>query len=144
MLKYYRLSDPSDVRDLHEQMEEWLSTNNPKAQEWVEQPPSPDSAAQWINGEWITPSAPTFTAEEIVSQHFSPYEIAALQRFEFALMQRSKPLGQKMNGVRSWLETIMLAWSQNPTLLPAVYFGNPPFSFNEASAEAVASLTSDQ
>jgi hypothetical protein len=144
MLKYYRISDPSDVRDLHEQMQQWVASNNPKAQEWAEQPLSPDSAAQWINGQWIVPPAPTFTAEEIVSQHFSPYEIAALQRFELTLMQAGKPLGQKMTAVKSWLESIMLAWSQNPNPLPAVYFGTPPFSFNEASAEAVASLTSDQ
>ena len=50
MLNYYRISDPSDVRDLGEQMAAWTAAGNPKQYDWAVQPVE--------------------TAEEIVSQSF--------------------------------------------------------------------------
>jgi len=84
------------------------------------------------------------SAEEIVSQYFSPYHISALQRFELALIKSAKPLGEKMSALKTWLEYILLTWSQDPTPKPASYFGEPPCSFEDAAAEAAAALTSDQ
>jgi hypothetical protein len=81
---------------------------------------------------------PTFTAEQIVSQYFSPYQTLALQRFEMALLQAGKPLGPKMTACKTWLESVMLAWALDPT--PKESFGSPAASFEEASAEAVADL----
>jgi hypothetical protein len=93
---------------------------------------------QWVAG---TPAPlPTMTAEEAVSQYFSPYQIAALQRLEMALLQAGKPLGVKMTACKTWLESVMLAWAMNPTPAPATSFGIPAASFEEASAEAVADL----
>ena len=137
---YYRISDPSDVRDLGEQMQLWIESNNPKAQEWAEQPLSPNAAAQWIGGEWIVPPASTFTAEEIVSQYFSAYQIAALSRLEMALMQAGKPLGPAMSAAKTWLESVMIGWAVDPTSKPASAYGAPNVTFEQASAEAVASL----
>jgi hypothetical protein len=94
---------------------------------------------QWVEG---TPAPlPTMTAEEAVSQYFSPYQTLALQRFEMALMQAGKPLGPKMTACKQWLESVMLGWAMNPTPAPAVSFGSPAASFEEASAEAVADLS---
>jgi hypothetical protein len=81
---------------------------------------------------------PTFTAEQIVSQYFSPYQIAALSRLEMALMQAGKPLGVKMSACKQWLESVMLGWALDPT--PKESFGSPTASFEEASAEAVTDL----
>jgi hypothetical protein len=95
---------------------------------------------QWVEG---TPAPlPTFTAEQIVSQYFSPYQTLALQRFEMALLQAGKPLGVKMSACKTWLESVMLAWAASPTPAPAEAFGQPQASFAEASAEAVADLAS--
>jgi hypothetical protein len=95
---------------------------------------------QWVEG---TPAPlPTMTAEQAVSQYFSPYQTLALQRFEMALMQAGKPLGAKMSACKQWLESVMLAWAMNPTPAPAASFGQPAASFVEASGEAVADLAS--
>jgi hypothetical protein len=93
---------------------------------------------QWVAG---TPAPlPTMTAEQAVSQYFSPYQTLALQRFEMALMQAGKPLGVKMSACKQWLESVMLGWAMSPTPAPAASFGSPAASFEEASAEAVTDL----
>jgi hypothetical protein len=98
--------------------------------------------AVWTDGAWIVPPLPTMTAEEAVSQYFSPYQTLALQRFEMALLQAGKPLGAKMTACKQWLETVMLSWAASPTPAPAESFGQPQASFAEASSEAVTDLAS--
>ena len=137
---YYRISDPLDVRDLGEQMAAWVAAGNPKANDWALQPAAPSADAVWTNGAWVVPPAPTFTAEQIVSQYFSAYQIAALQRLEMALLQAGKPLGPQMTAAKNWLESAMLGWAVDPTPKPAAAFGEPSVTFEQASAEAVAGL----
>jgi hypothetical protein len=141
MPNYYRITDPSDVRDLSEQMAAWVAAGNPKANDWAVQPAAPTPDAVWADGAWSVPPVATFTAEEIVSQYFSAYQIAALQRFEMALLQAGQPLGPAMTAAKTWLESVMLGWAVNPVAAPAEAFGVPSVSFEEASAEAVASLS---
>jgi hypothetical protein len=93
---------------------------------------------QWVAG---TPApVATYTAEQVVSQYFSAYQIAALQRLEMALLQAGKPLGPKMTACKQWLESVMLGWALDPT--PKESFGQPAATFEEASAEAVTDLSS--
>jgi hypothetical protein len=142
MPNYYRISDPNDVRDLGEQMAAWLAAGNPKADAWAEQPAAPSADAVWTDGAWSVPPVASYTAEEAVSQYFSAYQIAALQRLEMALLQAGKPLGVKMTAAKEWLESVMLGWAMNPTPAPQESFGAPSggVTFEQASAEAVASL----
>jgi hypothetical protein len=144
MPNYYRISDPSDVRDLGDQMAAWELADNPKRFDWAEQPAAPSADAVWQDGVWSVPPAPTMTAEEAVSQYFSPYQTLALQRFEMALLQADKPLGPKMTACKQWLESVMLGWAMNPTPAPAASFGSPAggVTFEQASAEAVTDLSS--
>jgi len=102
-------------------------------------------AALPVDESYVIPPPPvpfvaTFTAEQIVSQYFSAYQIAALQRLEMALIQAGKPLGPKMTAAKNWLESVMLGWAMNPTPAPQESFGQPQASFEEASGEAVADL----
>ena len=106
-------------------------------------------AALPVDESYVIPPPPvpfveTFTAEEAVSQYFSAYQIAALQRLEMALLQAGKPLGPKMTAAKTWLETVMLSWAASPTPAPQESFGQPQASFAEASAEAVAGLQAGQ
>jgi hypothetical protein len=137
---YYRITDPNDVRDLGEQMAAWAAAENPKANDWAVQPAAPSADALWTDGAWSVPPVATMTAEEAVSQYFSPYQTLALQRFEMALLQAGKPLGPKMTACKTWLESVMLGWAMNPVAAPAASFGQPAASFEEASAEAVTDL----
>jgi hypothetical protein len=142
MPNYYRISDPSDVRDLGEQMAAWEVADNPKRFDWAVQSAPPSVYAVWTNGAWVVPPMATMTAEEAVAQYFSPYQTLALQRFEMALMTAGKPLGPKMTAAKQWLEGVMLSWAASPTPAPAESFGQPQATFAEASAEAVADLAS--
>lgn len=135
---YYRLSDPSDVRDLGDQMAAWVAAGNPKASDWALQPAAPSPDAVWQDGAWVVPPAPTFTPEDWTAQHFTAPQILALQRFEFALQAAGKPLGANMAGLKGWLEQMLLA-SADPT--PRT-FDAPPCSYSDAAQEAVAALQS--
>ena len=142
MPNYYRISDPSDVRDLSDQMAAWLAAGNPKADAWAEQPAAPSADAVWQDGAWSVPPVATMTAEEAVSQYFSAYQIAALQRLEMALLQANKPLGPKMTACKQWLEGVLIGWAVSPTPKSAADYGQPSATFEQASAEAVAALNS--
>jgi hypothetical protein len=89
------------------------------------------------------PEGDPITAEEAVSKYFSPYQIAALQRLEMALLQAAKPLGPQMAAAKQWLENVLLGWAIDPTAKPAAAYGVLPegVTFESASAEAVSSLT---
>jgi hypothetical protein len=56
MTLYYRVDDPSDVRDLGEQIAAWEAAGNPKAEAWAAQPPQPSPDAVWQSGQWVTPT----------------------------------------------------------------------------------------
>lgn len=105
---------------------------------WQAAPEKPSDSAQWENGAWVVPPTPTYTPEEWTSQHFSPMQVSALQRFEFALGQAGKSLGPQMTALKTWLEGMLVA-SVDPT--PRT-FDAPPCSYEAASAEAVAALQS--
>jgi hypothetical protein len=89
---------------------------------------------QWVEG---TPAPlPTYSPEAWTSMHFSPMQVSALQRFEFALLQAGKPLGSNMAGLKAWMEAMLVA-SVDPT--PRT-FDLPPCSYEAASSEAVQDL----
>ena len=110
------------------------------------QPPAGTRAELIANVDLATlPQAPEpegelITAEQIVSQYFSAYQIAALSRLEMALMQANKPLGPAMTAAKQWLEGVMLGWAMNPVAAPSAAFGEPVVTFEAASAEAVSAL----
>ena len=144
MPNYYRISDPNDVRDLGEQMAAWQAAGNPKADAWAVQPEAPSADAVWQDGAWVTPPVPTLTAEQFISQTLSPFQILGLQRLEMALLSAGKPLGPHMAAMKTWLESLLLSWSADPTPKPADQFAVAPSTYEAASAEAVQSLTSEQ
>jgi hypothetical protein len=112
--------------------------SNLKRKGWQDSPAKPSDDAQWQDGAWIVPPAPTYSPEAWTSMHFSPMQVSALQRFEMALLQAGKPLGPNMTALKAWMEGMLVA-SVDPT--PRT-FSAPPCSYEVASAEAVAGLQS--
>lgn len=55
MTLYYRIDEPGDVRDIGDQIAEWLADGNPKAAAWASQPPQPSPEAVWEGGQWVMP-----------------------------------------------------------------------------------------
>jgi hypothetical protein len=135
---YYRITDPSDVRDLGEQMAAWQAAGNPKADDWAAQPAAPSADALWTDGAWSVPPLATYSPETWTSMHFSPMQVSALQRFEMALLQAGKPLGQNMASLKGWMEQMLVA-SVDPT--PRSDWRQPPYGYEATSIEAVQSLS---
>jgi hypothetical protein len=135
---YFRISDPSDVRDLGEQMAAWELADNPKANFWALTPEKPDPNAVWQDGQWVIKETipPLYTAEEWVQQYFSNLEVIALMRLEQAILNQGKTLGPKMTACKQWLEGMMFAQ-------PSSSFPVAPYSYSETSAEAAQTLSSN-
>jgi hypothetical protein len=136
---YYRISDPSDVRDLAEQMAAWELADNPKRFAWAEQPAAPSADAVWADGAWSVPPAPTFTATDWVdAQQFSGNRTTTMLYLKLRLDAAGKS-SPKLASVQQWLDALIVAGVTAPderrSDWPAA-----PYSFEEASGEALAVL----
>jgi hypothetical protein len=139
MLNYYRISDPSDVRDLGDQMAAWVAAGNPKANDWAVQPAAPSADAVWTNGEWIVPPAPTYTATEWVdAQQFSGNRTTTMLYLKLQLDAAGKT-SPKLASVQAWLDGMIVAGVTQPDLKRGDWDASP-YTFEEASGEALAIL----
>jgi hypothetical protein len=80
------------------------------------------------------------TGEEWVNRHLTSLEIIALQRLEFNILNSGKILPPKITAMKNWLENILVISSTNPGL--KTNWDLPPFTYAEASQEAVNVLNS--
>jgi hypothetical protein len=139
MLKYYRISDPADVRDLGEQMAAWRAAGNPKADDWAVQPAAPSADAVWTDGAWIVPPLPTFTADEWVdTQGFSGKRPTTLLYLKLKL-DAAQLTSAKLAAVQGWLDAMIVAGVTAPDEKRSDYPA-APYLFEEASAEALSVL----
>jgi hypothetical protein len=136
---YYRISDPSDVRDLGEQMAAWAAAGNPKADDWAVQPAAPSDDAVWSDGAWSVPPAPTFTASEWVdAQGFTGNRTTTMLYLKLKLDGASKS-SPKLTAVQAWLDQLIVAGVTQPEERRSDWPASP-WSFEEASSEALAVL----
>jgi hypothetical protein len=139
MLNYYRISDPSDVRDLGEQMAAWVAAGNPKANDWAVQPAAPSADAVWTDGEWIVPPAPTCTAAEWVdAQGFAGNRSTTMLYLKLQLDAAGKS-SAKLAAVQAWLDGMIVAGVTQPEERRSDWDASP-YSFEEASSQALAAL----
>jgi hypothetical protein len=136
---YYRISDPSDVRDLGEQMAVWTAAENPKANDWAEQPAAPSADAVWQDGAWSVPPLPTFTADEWVdAQGFDGKRPTTLLYLKLKL-DAAQLTSAKLAAVQGWLDAMIVAGVTAPDDKRSDYPA-APYLFEEASAEALSVL----
>jgi hypothetical protein len=136
---YYRITDPSDVRDLGDQVAAWVAAGNPKADDWAVQPAAPSADAVWQDGAWSVPPVATFTAEEWVSQQkFDGNRPTTLLYLNLQLAAAQKT-SAKLAAVQGWLDGMIVAGVTAPDEKRSDYPA-APFSFEEASAEALSVL----
>jgi hypothetical protein len=136
---YYRISDPSDVRDLGDQMAAWVAAGNPKANDWAVQPAAPSADAVWTNGEWIVPPAPTYTATEWVdAQQFSGNRTTTMLYLKLRLDAAGKS-SAKLASVQGWLDQLIVAGVTEPDFKRGDWDASP-YAFEEASGEDLAIL----
>ena len=135
MTYYYNVHNPADVRDLSEQMEQWLADGNPKANDWAEQPPAPTDNAQWVDGQWWIPPAPTYTA----GQWLELVGIGAGQQptliyLKLQLMSALKK-SDKLTAMEQYVSSILAQYAADPS--PRNDWQQPPYSYHETIAECV-------
>jgi hypothetical protein len=137
---YYRISDPSDVRDLGDQMAAWLAAGNPKADAWAEQPAAPSVDAVWQDGAWSVPPVATFTAAEWVdAQGFAGNRSTTMLYLKLQLDAAGGKTSPKLAGVQGWLDALIVAGVTQPEERRSDWAASP-WAFEEASGEALAIL----
>jgi hypothetical protein len=135
MLNYYRISDPSDVRDLGEQMAAWTAAGNPKASDWTLQPAAPSADAVWTDGAWIVPPVATFTAE----QHLDAVGLGGNRQPTLLYLRQAGAVSAKLDATEAYLNTILGMFAQDPS--PRSDWPQAPHAFEAVVGEAVASLS---
>ena len=135
MSNYYRISDPSDVRDLSEQMAEWTAAGNPKANDWAVVPAAPSPDALWTDGTWSVPPAPTFTAE----QHLESVGLGGNRQPTLLYLRQAGAVSAKLDATEAFLNTVLAMFAQDPS--PRSDWPAAPHAFEAVVGEAVASLS---
>ncbi len=141
MSLYYRIEDPSDLRDLGEAMPAWIAAGNPKASAWMPAPPKPSEDAVWQDGAWSAPPAPTYTAAEWVDlQKFDGNRPTTLLYLKLQLDAAGKT-SPKLAAVQAWLDGMIVAGVTAPDQKQSAW-PVAPYSFETASQEALQVLNS--
>ena len=117
---------------------ELIAAENPKAEQWQAAPPKPSDDAVWQDGQWVTPAAPSYTAEEwTAEQGFGGNRSTTLlyQKLRLDASAKSSP---KLNAVQSWLDGMIASG-----LVPAASnWTAAPHSFEATLTETLTILNS--
>lgn len=128
-----------ELRDLPETyFADLLAAGNPKAAQWQPAPPKPSEDAVWQDGQWVTPPAPTYTAEEwTAEQGYGGNRPTTLlyQKMRLDAAAKSSP---KLAAVQAWLDG-MIASGLAPA---ASNWPAAPHSFEETLTETLTTLNS--
>jgi hypothetical protein len=84
---------------------------------------------------------PAVTAAEWVEQHLTSTQLHALSDLRLSLVLAGKPLGPLMQSLRDWTSQLIVASAVDPS--PRPDWTPAPCSYEQASAEAVADLSSN-
>jgi hypothetical protein len=107
MPNYYNLTTNELVTLAPETLAAWAANGNPKAADYAPLPPKPSDDATWGTGQWITPAAPAYTAEEWTdSQGYGGNRSTTLlyQKLRLDAAAKSSP---KLAAVREWLDSMI-------------------------------------
>jgi hypothetical protein len=140
MSLYYRIEDPSDLRDLAEAMPAWIAAGNPKAAAWSPAPPKPSDDAIWNNGQWQIPAPATYTAEE----HLKSVGLAGDRQPTLLYLRQSLTAAGKtcaeLDAVEAYLQQVLTMFAANPA--PRNDWPNPSVTFEAAVQSAMNALNS--
>ena len=140
MSLYYRIEDPTDLRDLAEAMPAWIAAGNPKAAAWAPAPPKPSDDAIWNNGQWQTPAPATYTAEE----HLKSVGLAGDRQPTLLYLRQSLTAAGKtcaeLDAVEAYLQQVLTMFAANPA--PRNDWPNPSVTFEAAVQSAMNALNS--
>ena len=134
MSYYYRITDPSDVRDLGDQIAAWELADNPKRFDWTLQPARPSDNAVWQDGVWSVPPVATFTAE----QHLDAVGLGGNRQPTLLYLRQAGAVSAKLDATEAYLNTVLAMFAQDPA--PRSDWPAAPHAFEDVVGEAVLSL----
>jgi len=138
-MSLYKNTITNELRELPESyIAALIAAGNPKAEQWQAAPPKPSEDAVWQDGQWITPSAPTYTAEAWTdSQGYGGNRSTTLlyQKLRLDASAKSSP---KLVAVQGWLDG-MIASGLAPA---ASNWPAAPHSFEATLTETLTILNS--
>jgi hypothetical protein len=138
-MSLYKNTITNELRELPESyIADLIAAGNPKAEQWEAAPPKPSDDAMWQDGQWVTPSAPVYTAEEWTdSQGYGGNRSTTLlyQKLRLDAAAKSSP---KLNAVQGWLDG-MIASGFAPA---SSNWPTAPHTFEETLSETLTILTS--
>jgi hypothetical protein len=138
-MSLYKNTITNELRELPESyIAALVAAANPKAEQWQAAPLKPSEDAVWQDGQWITPTAPTYTAEEWTdSQGYGGNRSTTLlyQKLRLDASAKSSP---KLVAVQAWLDgMIALGLAPAASNWPAA-----PHSFEDCLTETLTILNS--
>ena len=108
---------------------------------WELAPPKPSEDAQWTDGAWIVPPAPTFTADQWVDHCGFDGKRPTTCLYLLLQLQAAGKSSPKLAAVQAWMDQLIAAGVTNPDEARSDW-PVAPWSFTEASGEALANLNS--
>lgn len=138
-MSLYKNTITNELRELPESyIADLIAAGNPKAAQWQAAPPKPGENAAWQEGQWVTPAAPLYTAEEWTdSQGYGGNRSTTLlyQKLRLDAAGKSSP---KLAAVQGWID-----WMIASGLAPAASnWSAAPHSFEATLTETLTILNS--
>ena len=104
MLNYYNLTTNELVTLAPETLAAWAANGNPKSNDYAPIPPKPSEDASWQDGEWVTPSAPVYTAEEWTAEQGYGGNRSTTLLYQDLRLDAAAKSSPKLNAVQGWLD----------------------------------------
>lgn len=134
----YNITTNEIVNLAPETLAAWAANGNPKANDYAPLPAKPSDNATWGNGEWVTPAAPVFTAEEWTAEQGYGGNRSTTLLYQKLRLDASAKSSPKLNAVQSWLDGMIASG-----LVPAASnWPAAPHSFEATLAETLTILNS--
>lgn len=108
---------------------------------WQDAPAKPSDDASWQDGAWVVPPAPTYTADQWVDAQGFDGKRPTTCLYLLLQLQAAGKSSPKLSAVQSWMDGMIAAGVMNPDQQLSDYPA-APYSFAEASGEALAVLNS--
>lgn len=126
-----------ELRELPESyLADLVAAENPKAAQWQPAPPKPSDDAVWHDGQWVTPAAPVYTAEEWTAEQGYGGNRPTTLLYQKLRLDASSKSSPKLNAVQAWLDG-MIASGLAPA---ASNWPAAPHSFEETLTETLGLL----
>jgi hypothetical protein len=138
-MNLYKNTNTLELRELPESyIAALIASGNPKAEQWQPAPPKPSEESIWQDGQWITPAAPTYTAEAWTDSQGYGGNRSTTMLYQKLRLDASAKSSPKLVAVQAWLDG-MIASGLAPA---ASNWPAAPHSFEATLTETLTILNS--